>query len=261
MITAKSIINHEKALKEKIFFNKEKWPHFDLLFDDIKKISKKTRNKNVTILERNGLYGGISLLAPFFSNHNELTSIDCSTNNIKKRGGYNKHLTLDQRIIKIPTNFKSSYKKIKLKKNSSDLIIIPNLLHHIDDVDILFQQVKKILRPKGTFYLFEPLVRELHQIPDDFIRYTPYGLESKLKKLSFKKKEINLCGGPFSVIAYAWDQSLQYLPSKLREEYKNWFYGSEFQKLMSLDKRYKTNKIRKNSKFPMSFSLNFVKTI
>ena len=50
MITEKSIINHEKALKEKIFFNKEKWPHFDLLFDDIKKISKQTRNKNVTIL-------------------------------------------------------------------------------------------------------------------------------------------------------------------------------------------------------------------
>jgi hypothetical protein len=32
---------HEKTLKEKVFFTKDRWPHFNLLFDDIKKLSKK----------------------------------------------------------------------------------------------------------------------------------------------------------------------------------------------------------------------------
>ncbi len=259
MIKLKDIKNHENALKEKIFFNNNKWPHFDLLFDDIRKLAKKFISKNVTIIERNGLYGNISLLAPFFLNKNNVYSIDCSTTNIKKRGGYNKHLTLDDRIIKFNTNLHCSFKNINVKKSSSDLVLIPNLLHHIDDVDILFKQVKNILKPNGTLYLFEPLVRELHQIPDDFIRYTPYGLEAKLTKLNFKKKEINLCGGPFSVIAYTWDQALQYLPKNQRLNYTKWFYKSEFKKLIKLDNKYKTNKIRPNSKFPMSFSLNFFK--
>lgn len=34
---------HERILKKEVFFNKEKWPHFDLLFNDIKKIAKKTK--------------------------------------------------------------------------------------------------------------------------------------------------------------------------------------------------------------------------
>ena len=258
MINKKDIKNHENALKEKVFLNKSKWPHFDLLFDDIKKLSKYSDKKDITILERNGLYGNISLLAPFFVNKNKVTSVDCSTVNIKKRGGYNKHLTIDERIIKITTNLKCTFNNINLKKQSSDLIIIPNLLHHIDDIDLLLRQVKKILKPGGILYLFEPLVRELHQLPDDFIRYTPFGLEAKLKKLNFKKKEINYCGGPFSVIAYSWDQALQYLPTKLRSHYTKWFYENEFQKLIELDNKYKKNKIRPNSKFPMSFSLNFI---
>ena len=32
---------HEKALKEEVFFTTNRWPHFNLLFDDIKKLSKK----------------------------------------------------------------------------------------------------------------------------------------------------------------------------------------------------------------------------
>ena len=116
---------------------------FDLLFDDIKKLSKFSDKKDITILERNGLYGNISLLAPFFVNKNKVTSVDCSTVNIKKRGSYNKHLTIDERIIKISTNLKCTFNNINLKKQSSDLIIIPNLLHHIDDIDLLLRQVKK----------------------------------------------------------------------------------------------------------------------
>ena len=51
---------------------------------------------------------------------------------------------------------------------------------------ILLKQVKKILKPKGKIFIFEPLVRELHQIPEDYSRFTPYGLNNNLKKLNFK---------------------------------------------------------------------------
>ncbi len=258
-ISTTKIKKHTMALKNNVFFNKKKWPHFDLLFEDITNLSRATKSKKVVILERTGLYGDISLFAPFFSNKNEVISIDCSTKRLKRRGDYNSSLIKKDDIIRINNNFTSSYKKINLRKNSADLIIVPNLLHHIDDIDLFLKEVKRILNLNGTLYLFEPLVRELHQIPEDFIRYTPYGLESKLKKLKFRKIEINYCGGPFSVIAYSWDQALQYLPSKLRSKYSKWFYQNEYKKLIKLDNKYKTNKIRLNSKFPMSFSLKFKK--
>ena len=83
-----SLAEHEKFLKEKIFFTETKWPHFKLIFDDLKSFSKKIKkNSTIVSLERNTLYGGISLFAPFFNKHNFI-SIDCISSTLKKRGAY-----------------------------------------------------------------------------------------------------------------------------------------------------------------------------
>ena len=37
--------NHEVALKKNVFFTHNKWPHFNLIFDDIKKNFKKVKKK------------------------------------------------------------------------------------------------------------------------------------------------------------------------------------------------------------------------
>ena len=58
------------------------------------------------------------------------------------------------------------------------------------------------------------MVRELHQIPEDYYRITPYGFKFLLKKRKFKNFKIKFEGGPFTAIIYCWDQSLQYLPKK-----------------------------------------------
>ena len=81
---------HEKALKEEVFFTTNRWPHFNLLFDDIKKLSKKKINKIICI-ERTNLYGAISLFKPFFSDK-EFISVDCSPTKILKRAHIIKNL-------------------------------------------------------------------------------------------------------------------------------------------------------------------------
>ena len=65
-LSKKKLEIHENFLREKVFFTKDKWPHFDLLFSDVKKFSKKfSEKKTIVSLERNRLYGGISLFGPF----------------------------------------------------------------------------------------------------------------------------------------------------------------------------------------------------
>ncbi len=246
---------HENILREEIFFTKNKWPHFDILFNGIKKIAKltKEKNKKVVMLERTSLYGGISLFAPFFDEKN-FTSVDCITKTLLERGGYNKKLLKNNKLIKIKSNFQFHYKNIQLKDSSADFVIIPNLLHHIDNPMILFKQVKKILKPKGSIFIFEPLVRELHQIPEDYSRFTPYGLNNNLKELNFKDGSIAFSGGPFTCILYYLDQALQYIPiDKRRNFLKKFNLNQNF--LIELDKKYKKNLIRKNSHAPVSFSI------
>ena len=91
-MTKVKLTDHEKYLKKNIFFTENKWPHFNLIFNDLKIISKKNNVNSVVVsLERNSLYGGISLFAPYFSK-SKFISVDCSTTNIRKRGSYNKIL-------------------------------------------------------------------------------------------------------------------------------------------------------------------------
>ena len=247
------LIKHEKALRKDIFFTKHKWPHFDLLFSDMKMLSKKYKKKKVLFLERTNLYGGISLFGPYFKN-SEFTSIDCVTSNIIKSGQYNKSLTLSDDIIKVKSLKKCNYKKIKVKEKSFDCIIIPNLMHHISDPEILLLQSRKILKKGGELYIFEPLIRELHQIPEDYGRFSPHRFKALLENYRFKNFRYKTTGGPFTCISYFWDQALQYMPVSKREKYQKWF-KKENLKLIKMDLKYTKNKIRKNSSSPMAFSI------
>ena len=248
-----SLDEHEKFLKKNIFFTETKWPHFNLVFDDIKSLSKAIKKKSIIVsLERNALYGGISLFAPFFDKH-DFISIDCISTILKKRGAYNK-IKKQANVIKKKKNYQFDYRNIKLKNNLADLIIIPNLMHHIEDIDTFFTQVKAILKKNGKIYIFEPLVRELHQVPEDYFRITPYGFKSILKKFNFTNFKIKFNGGPFTAVGYCWDQAIQFLPKNLRLKKKNWL-NKEFLKFIELDKKYKINKERNNTIFPMSFSI------
>lgn len=243
---------HISALKEKVFFNKTKWPHFDLLFEDILKLSK-VKNKKILFLERGGLYGNISLFCPLFFK-NKTTSFDCSSKFIRSRGSYNKKFVIDKKIIKWPVDKKILHQDLKLKKNFYDLIIVPNLIHHIDEHEKFLKNCNKSLKKKGLLYIFEPLVREIHQKPDDYVRFTSFGLENLLNKCNFTVKVKKDIGGPFTVVAYCIDQALQYIP-KEKNFFLNSFYKENFKKLKELDNKYKKNIFRKNTSFPMAYSI------
>ena len=82
----RTILDHEKNLKKDVFFTDSKWPHFELLFNDLKKLSKKVKKTGIVIsLERTNLYGGSSLFAPFFKK-GVFISVDCTSKKLLKRG-------------------------------------------------------------------------------------------------------------------------------------------------------------------------------
>lgn len=249
-----NILKHEKFLKKKVFFCENKWPHFDLLFKDINKFRKDNKFKKIVSLERGGLYGSISLFKPFFKNK-DFVSIDCSSEKILKRGHYNKKYVKNKNIIKSPIDYSRDYRRLKLKKSSVDLILIPNLMHHIFDYSILFKQCKKALKKNGKIYIFEPLLREIHQAPDDYFRFSPFAMENILIKIGFNNIKKKYCGGPFSAAMYCLDQASQYLPPEIQNKFRKKLINKNFKNFIKLEKKYKKNLARKHTFFPVSYSI------
>ena len=246
----KKLLIHEKYLKEEIFFTDKKWPQYNLLINDIKILSKKTKkNSKLLFLERTNLYGGVSLLAPFFK-VNEIMSLDYSTKKILSRKSYVKNLKNEKDII-----VKKFDKNKIIKKNYFDLIIIPNLIHHLKNSDEILKKGFELLKKNGKIYIFEPILREIHQKPDDYIRYTPYGMRAKLEQLGFKNIKFKTTGGAFSSTIYCLDQAIQYLPNILKKKYSEKIFPKFYREFMFFEKKYKVNKVRKHTIFPTAFSI------
>jgi SAM-dependent methyltransferase len=254
-----AIKQHLDFLRENIFQVEKKWPHFAGMLNDVVALTKEVKpEQQVVILERSYVYGGDSLFAPLFDKGN-VVSVDCQTLTAGERGGYQSSWTNDPRCIHITSQYKEPITDTKLAAASADFLLIPNVIHHVRDQDAMFKEFARLLKPGGVGYIFEALLRELHQIPDDFIRYTPWGFEYMLEKVGLKLVKHTPVGGPFEAIAYCWVQALQYFPEEIRKEKEEWFFNQHFKELMHWDQTYTENKFRKHTEFPIGYGIYFTK--
>lgn len=253
--TVEDLRGHATVLAERVFQVDRKWPHFGLLLDDVQSLAQALApGACVVSMERGLLYGGCSLVAPFFQDQ-DFISLDCSPASADGRGAYNAAMVADPRFLFVPTNHRGSIEATGLDSGMADLVLVPNLVHHVADQDALFAEMARITRPGGSVYVFEPLLRELHQAPDDYLRWTPYGLSRALSRAGLEPESPNTTGGPFEAIAYCWEQALEYFPEEQRETMSRWFHDQHFPELMNWDRTHTNNLSRKHTSFPVAFSV------
>ena len=249
------LADHLAFLRERVFQTGTKWPQFELLLGDIAAMARDCpADATVVGLERTLLYGGISLVAPFFA-HATYVSVDCSPESADERGAYNDWMTDDSRCIRRRHDRRGSPTATGLEDAAADLVLVPNLVHHVRDQAGFFAEMARILKPGGRLYVFEPLVRELHQKPDDYVRYTPWGIETMCAGVGLKVEKVSDQGGPFEVISYCWTQALEYIPEAERKTWTEWFYGGHMAELLEMDRKYPSNLVRKHTSFPMTWSV------
>lgn len=250
---------HIEFLHERIFQTRTKWPHFARMLGDVRELAETCREgARVAILERAYVYGGDSLFAPLFDRQ-KVTVVDCEISTTAERDGYQKSWTDDPRCLHRPADRRAPITKTGLPDASADLLLVPNVVHHVRDQDGMFEEIRRLMAPGATGYLFEALLRELHQAPDDYLRYTPWGFEAVLERHGLRLAEWRPAGGPFESIAYCWVQALQYFPEPERRRREEWFFGTHFPELLELDRRHPRNLVRPHTTFPVGYSVFFKK--
>ena len=69
---------------------------------------------------------------------------------------------------------------LPLAASSVDCILLSSVLEHISNPEMLLKEISRILKKDGYLILSVPFFYHLHEEPNDFFRYTEFGL----KKLS-----------------------------------------------------------------------------
>ena len=79
---------------------------------------------------------------------------------------------------------------IPLKSSSIDTVLMLMVLEHLDDPQKVLLEIKRILKPKGTFIFSTVQMYPVHDAPFDYFRYTRFGLQQLLKKSGFTTQKI-----------------------------------------------------------------------
>lgn len=79
--------------------------------------------------------------------------------------------------------------------NSFDTAFGTEVLEHCPEPEVVLREVYRALKPNGIFFFTVPFLWNLHEVPHDEYRYTPFSLERHLKNSGFESIEIKATGG------------------------------------------------------------------
>jgi SAM-dependent methyltransferase len=88
-----------------------------------------------------------------------------------------------------------------------DVVILSEVLEHLYSPTEGLQNIYRILKPGGKLILSAPFIMPIHDQPNDFFRFTRYGLALLLRK--FRQVEISELNSYFEAIDVLWVRLIQ----------------------------------------------------
>lgn len=89
-----------------------------------------------------------------------------------------------------------------IKKESFDYILCTQVLEHLKNPQKAFQEFYRILKPKGKVFFTTNFIYQIHMEPNDYYRFTKFGLKNLGETNGFVVEHLKAHGGMLQVISY-----------------------------------------------------------
>ena len=85
---------------------------------------------------------------------------------------------------------------LPFKDATFDTVLSTEVWEHVEDADKAAAETFRVLRPGGRLIITVPFLYPTHEAPYDFGRFTPFGLQSVLRRAGFEVERVDSKGGP-----------------------------------------------------------------
>lgn len=102
--------------------------------------------------------------------------------------------------------------RIPFKDGSYNTIVLSDVLEHIVDPNALWEEMSRLLAPKGVVFINVPFFTWLHEVPYDYYRYTEYALRQFAERNGFRMVLLKAIGGSPEVLTDIIAKHVQFVP-------------------------------------------------
>lgn len=112
----------------------------------------------------------------------------------------NCYIGLDTQSCNATLDVLADGRQLPFVANEFDTVFCSQVLEHTPEPQRLLREAHRVLSPGGVLILSAPHLSYIHAIPEDYYRYTNYGLAFLLRQAGFAWIEVQSAGGVFSLL-------------------------------------------------------------
>jgi ubiquinone/menaquinone biosynthesis C-methylase UbiE len=126
------------------------------------------------------------------SHNNVLIDVGCGTGiTLREAGGFYKKIGIDESLIALSYSkkrggaglIKGSVYKLPLEDGYADVILMLDVLEHLDDEKAALDQIYRVLKPRGTFILMVPAYQFLWSGEDEISDHKRRYVKNEIKSI------------------------------------------------------------------------------
>ena len=102
-------------------------------------------------------------------------------------------------------------KTLPFNQEHFDSVFFSEVLEHVFNADEILDEIHRVLKKDGIILLTVPFIWDEHEVPNDFGRYTTFGIQHLLEKHKFEIIEIEKTGNFFEVLVQLFIHYLRHL--------------------------------------------------
>jgi len=105
-------------------------------------------------------------------------------------------------------DFLCSADEIPVKSETFDIVLLSEVLEHLEQPYEVLNEIYRVLKPGGLFFITVPFMFHEHGSPFDFQRWTKRKIQMELESRGFQISDIEPLGGILSIL---YDNTMIYL--------------------------------------------------